>query len=126
MWALPLFHIFLATDRHTFEFFTNKQTWQCWHYCQRCTQYICFLLYLHQLMSVNIKIEMKGNIKIKFQGYALHWKWLIFTGRTKTKLAMLVFLYCREFVKNSIGLQKSPIFRYHAHQCVLVRAQITI
>ena len=27
---------------------------------------------------------------------------LIFNGRTKTKLAMLAFLHCGEFVKNSI------------------------
>ena len=27
--------------------------------------------------------------------------YLIFNGRTKTKLAMLAFLYCGEFVKNS-------------------------
>ena len=29
-------------------------------------------------------------------------EWFIFDGRVKTKLAMLAFLYCEEFVKNSI------------------------
>ena len=32
--------------------------------------------------------------------------YLIFNGRAKTKLAMLAFLYCGEFVKNSIGQTK--------------------
>ena len=33
---------------------------------------------------------------------------LFSNGRAKTKLAMLAFLYCGAFVKNSIGDKKNP------------------
>ena len=60
--------------------------------------YICsFLLYLHQLMLVNVKLEIE----------TFHWihfllDQLVFDG---TKLAMLAFLYCGEFVKKLYYLE---------------------
>ena len=38
-------------------------------------------------------------------------KYLIFNGRAKTKLAMLAFLYCVEFVKNSIEITRLVCYR---------------
>ena len=36
--------------------------------------YICsFRLYLHQLMVVNVKLDIKGYMRIVFQGYMLNW-----------------------------------------------------
>ena len=32
-----------------------------------------FLLYLLQLMLVNVKLEIKGRMGITFQGYTIHW-----------------------------------------------------
>ena len=62
-----------------------------------------FLLYLHQLMLVNVKLEIKGWMRITFHGYIYIYillDKLILNGTAKMKLAMLAFLYCREFVKN--------------------------
>ena len=52
-------------------FFTITLSWQCWYYCQLC---IChFLLYLQRMMSVNVKLENKGYMKIIFQGHMFYW-----------------------------------------------------
>ena len=56
--------------------------------------YICsFLHYLHLLMLVNVKLDTswyKRNAD------------LILNGTPKTEVAILAFLHCGEFVKNSI------------------------
>ena len=65
--------------------------------------YICsFLLYLHQLMLVNVKLEITGRMRITFLRINASFDQLIFNVRDKTKLAMLAFLCCRDIVKNSI------------------------
>ena len=42
---------------------------------------------------------------------------MIFNGRAKSKLAMLAFLYCGDFVKNSDGSSKNlaSLFRSRLH-----------
>ena len=65
-WVIIL-HIWSWAIDMSFEFFTNTQGWQCWHYCQFCVPiYLQFCLYLHQLVSVNVKLEIKGCIRIAF------------------------------------------------------------
>ena len=59
--------------------------------------YICsFLLYLHQPMLVNVKLEAKDYISRLHTLLDL----LIFNGTAKMKLTMLEFLCCGELVKN--------------------------
>ena len=58
-----------------------------------------FQLDLNQFILVNVKLEINGyvinyNSRIKFLLDEL-----IFNGTAKTKLVMLAFLYCGEFVK---------------------------
>ena len=48
-----------------------------------------------------MKLDIKGYMRIIFQDSMLHANSLFFNGRAKTKLAVLAFLYCGEFVKNS-------------------------
>ena len=43
-------------------------------------------------------------MRITFRGYILFFDELIFNGTAETMLAMLTFLYCREFVKNSLKI----------------------
>ena len=77
-----------------------------------------FLLYLHQLMSVNVKSEMKGSmrwIQIVLDKF-------IFISTTK-KLAMLAFLYFGEFVKNtsnSSGSKGAPTPLPHQEKIFLI------
>ena len=59
-----------------------------------------FLLYLLQLFLVNIRNQ--GVHRYYISGLNALLEQLIFGGRAKMKLAMLAFLYCAEFVKNSI------------------------
>ena len=47
------------------------------------------LLYLHNMMLVNVKLDFKITVFAS-----------ISNDTTKMKLAILAFLYCREFVKN--------------------------
>ena len=69
-----------------------------------CVPYICsFLPYLHQLILVKVKSEIKEFMRITFPCYT-SLDWLTFTSRAKTKLAMLAFLFCGEFVNNSIAI----------------------
>ena len=48
-------------------------------------------------MLVNVKLEIKEHI-LPINAWTMQ---LIFNSRSKTKLAMLAFLYCGEIVKNS-------------------------
>ena len=57
--------------KYPFEcFFTKAQNWHYWHYCQLCIQ---FLLYLHHMMLVNVKLDVSGHKRIRFQCCRLHW-----------------------------------------------------
>ena len=51
-------------------------------------------------MLVNVKLEIKGHA---YEDYILRINatldWLIFKGKAKTKLSLLVFLHCGEIVK---------------------------
>ena len=86
----------------TLVFFTITQSWQCWHYCQLC---VAIYLQFSSLFATNDT----SNCEVRNQGIhedyisRLHASLaqLIFNGRAKTKLAMLAFFYCGEFVKNS-------------------------
>ena len=52
--------------------FTNTRNWQYWHSCQLCIPiYFSFLLYLHHMMLVNVKLDMKGHKEVIFQRYKL-------------------------------------------------------
>ena len=56
-------------------FFSNAQDWQYFHYCQLCIPFLynCnFLLYLSQLMLVNVKYNDSQYERIKFQDCRLH------------------------------------------------------
>ena len=87
-----------------FQFFTNTQSWQCWLHCQH---YIPIYLQCSSLFAPTdaskYKITNQGIYKDYISIINVMLDWLIFNGRAKTKLAMLAFLYCREFVKNSIN-----------------------
>ena len=88
---------------HLFEFFTNTQGWQCWHYCQLCAP--IYLQFSSVLTSTNVcKREIRNQRA--YEDYILRinvtLNWLVFNSRAKTKLAMLAFLHCGEIVKNSI------------------------
>ena len=92
---------------HPFEFFTNTQSWQCWHYCQLCIP--IYLQFSCLFASTDVgKCEIR-NLEL-YEDYI--WRsnalldQLIFNGRAKTKLAMLAFLFCGEIVKNSICSDK--------------------
>ena len=54
-----------------------------------------FPLYLHQLMLVNVKLPIKGYMRTRFTFNVLTFN---------SQLAMLVFLYCGDIVKNSYWL----------------------
>ena len=63
--------------------------------------YICSSLhYLHHLMLVNEKLEVSGCKRIIFQSCKLIVQ-SISNGIAKMNLAIVAFLYCGEFVKNS-------------------------
>ena len=56
-------------------------------------------------MLVNVKLEIKRYIPVCEDCISRLYSKLdrsIFDGRAKTKLAMLAFMYCREFVKTRI------------------------
>ena len=81
-------------------FLTNTESWQCWHYCQLCT-------------PIHLQFVAKlGHCDVSKCEIICQWVWqncssmlytslvqLFSNGTAKTKLA---FLYCGEFVKNSI------------------------
>ena len=83
-------------------FFTITQSWQCWHYCQLC---VVIYLQFSSLFATNDASKCEIRNQGIHQDYIsrLHASsaQLIFNGRAKTKLAMLAFLCCGEFVKNS-------------------------
>ena len=86
-----------APRERTLEFFSNTQSLQCWHYCQICISiFLQFSSYLSPVMSVNMKLEGK---EITFWGYMFSG---LVNSRAKRKLAMFIFLYWGEFVKNPI------------------------
>ena len=51
-------------------------------------------------MPVNMKLEIKGHIAVTFQGSKFHSPGY-FEWHSKTKLALLAFWYCEDFVKSS-------------------------
>ena len=65
--------------------------------------HICsFLLYLQHMMLVNIKLDISGcNRVTRLQSSLIHF---LSNSLDKTKLAILAFLYCGEFVKNPSGI----------------------
>ena len=95
----------------TFGFFTNTQNWQCWHYCQ-----LCIPTYF-QFSSLFAPYDV-SKCDTRYQwiqtDYISILKTLLFlfisNGRAKTKLAILAFLYCEEFVKNPNEMSKT-VFR---------------
>ena len=59
---------------------------------------ICsFLIYLQ-----HIKLDISGCNRITFQGYRHHWSSPVPMAQLKQGFAILAFLYCGEFFKNSI------------------------
>ena len=60
--------------------------------------YLCsFLLNWQDMMLINVKLDITGFKSITFWDYTFHWQ-----ETAKTKLTILSFLYCSEFVKTSI------------------------
>ena len=82
--------------------FTNIQSWQCWHHCQLCIAFTCSCFFLFVITDAS-KCEIRSQEVCKDYISRLHTSLdpLIVIGRAKMKLAMLAFLYCGEFVKNS-------------------------
>ena len=67
--------------------------------------YICsFLLYLHQLMLVNVKLEIKGCRRIIFQGYNALWGQLTFNGRAKQSWQWWYSCVVESLWKTPLGL----------------------
>ena len=98
---------------YAFEFFTNTQGWQCWHYCQLCVRIYLQFLSLFTLTDVSkCEIRNKGVHEDCILRLNATSNWLIFNDRAKTKLA---FLYCAEIVKNFIVDRQAPPFT-----CVIV------
>ena len=56
------------------------------------------------MMLVNVKLDISGYNNITFKGYRLHWTSSFLMAHLKQKVAILAFLYCGEFVKNSIDM----------------------
>ena len=59
-------------------------------------------LYSH-IFSVSF-FYISGYNNITFKGYRLHWTSSFLMAHLKQKVAILAFLYCGEFVKNSIDM----------------------
>ena len=56
---------------------------------------------MHYAILVNVKLDISGYKRITFQDCILSLVLFISNGTAETKLAILAFLYCGEFVKNS-------------------------
>ena len=56
---------------------------------------------MHYAMLVNVKLDISGYKRITLQGCIFSLVLLISNGTDETKLAILAFLHCGEFVKNS-------------------------
>ena len=108
------------SKRNTVVFFTITLSWQCWHYCQ-----LCISIYL-QLSSLFVPTVFS---KCEFRNQGVHedymsrlnalLEWLIFNGRAKTKLAMLAFLYCVKFLKNSCAFAALKRYVSDCVNCVV-------
>ena len=61
-----------------------------------------FLLYLQRMLLLNMTLDISGYNMIIFQGCKLSWYSSFVMEQLKTKLAILAFLYCGEFVKKSL------------------------
>ena len=75
-----------ATVRVTNKVFTKVQDWQYCHYFQRSIPiYLLFLLYLNQMILVNVKLDIL-SLRYSLVYFITH-------GTAKTKFSILVFLY---------------------------------
>ena len=115
-----------------FGFSTNTQNWQYWQHCQLCI--LIYLRFVSLFAPYNIsKCEIR-------------WQWVhedcisglknslvlfISNGTAKTKLAILAFLCCAEFMKNYcdwatvvVHKKKSSWERSHTQGAYLVSLQI--
>ena len=84
------------------QFFHKHKSWQCCRYCQPSTT-----IYVHFAPTDVSRCEIRNQGIDEGYNSRLH-TWLdklTFTGRAKTKLAMLAFLYCGEYVKKLCCLQ---------------------
>ena len=74
-------------------------SWQCCHQCQIC-------IFTHFQFSSTDASKFENSNQEVYEDYVvmLHilLDVLIFFGTSKTKLVMLAFLYCREFVKKTL------------------------
>ena len=64
------------------------------------------------MMLVNVKLDISGSNKSAFQGLQTSLAKFLSNGTTKTKLVILAFLYCSEFVKNPKVLHKLSTLFY--------------
>ena len=86
----------------TVVFFTITQSWQWWHYCQLCIHiYLQFSSLFAPTVLSKCEIRNQGVHEDYISRLNALLEYSSFNGRAKTKLAMLAFLYCVEFVKNS-------------------------
>ena len=101
------------------EFFTNAQSWQCWHYFQLCIPIYLWFFSLFFPTDVRfLEIRSQGVYEDYVSKLNALLDWVILNGRAKTKLAMLAFLYCGKFVKNSSGPSCGIPSRFHVSQIV--------
>ena len=88
--------------------FKITQNWQCWHYCQLhiiiCLQFPS-LLAPHAFSQCKIRDQQLQEDHISRLRTSLDQ--LIPNDIAKTKLAIMAFSYCREFVKNSSAISYS-------------------
>ena len=81
-----------------FVFFTNTQSWQCWHYCHLCIpKYLQFSALLGHYDFSKYEIIYLWVWENCIPMLYFPWVQLFCYGTAKTKLAMLAFI----FVKNS-------------------------
>ena len=59
-----------------------------------------FFLYLHHIMSVNVKLDISDHKRIVFQGTLLWSRSFVMTQQND--IGNIVFLYCGEFVKTQL------------------------
>ena len=73
--------------------------------------YICyFLLYLHHMILVNMKLDINGDTRITFQDCKLHLTCLFLMAHPEQSWQFLAFLYCGGSVKTSAVIADDSLY----------------
>ena len=86
-----------------FQFFINTQNWQYWHYCQLCiTMYLQLRSFFAPCDISKCEIRCQWVYEDYISGLKTSLVSFISNGTAKTKLPILAFLCCGEFMKTSV------------------------